>query len=114
MQNLLRATDPMIIFLEPNSTWFDFVIESRCIKLLPYPWIKECHHSPTLVVPMKFEDLVMANTFTEDFWDYEHSMDTEKEFHKVSGLYKIWNEKMVCSMFLFLLVLRCMRHFLLT
>ena len=65
------------------SKWFDVVKELR-------------QHAPTLVVPMKFEELVMSSTFTKEFWDYEHSIDTEAKIHKGSGVYKIWNEKLVC------------------
>ena len=82
MGRLFQTSDPMVIFVEPNSTWFDIACELR-------------QHAPTLVVPMRFDELVMASTFTEEFWDYEHSIDLEAAIHKGSGVYKIWNEKLV-------------------
>ena len=82
MINLFQTSDPMIIFLEPDSKWFDIIKELRS-------------HAPTLVVPLKFDDLVMSRTFTKEFWDYEHSIDTEAAIHKGSSVYKIWNEKLV-------------------
>ena len=82
MVGLFQTSDPIIVFLEPQSVWFDVVKELR-------------QHAPTIIVPMKFDDLVMSTTFTKEFWDYEHSIDLEAKVHKGSGVYKIWNEKLI-------------------
>ncbi len=82
MKGLFQTSDPIIIFLEPKSKWYDIVQELR-------------QHAPTLVVPLKFDDLVMSTTFTKQFWDYEHNIDTEAKIHKSANVYKIWNEKLV-------------------
>lgn len=82
MIGLFQTSDPMIIFLEPQSKWFDVVTELR-------------QHAPTIIVQMKFDDLVMSTTFTNEFWDYEHSIDLEAKVHKGTGVYKIWNEKLI-------------------
>eukprot|EP00815_Leptocylindrus_aporus_P007786 CAMPEP_0116066424 /NCGR_PEP_ID=MMETSP0322-20121206/10366_1 /TAXON_ID=163516 /ORGANISM="Leptocylindrus danicus var. apora, Strain B651" /LENGTH=376 /DNA_ID=CAMNT_0003552959 /DNA_START=139 /DNA_END=1269 /DNA_ORIENTATION=- len=81
-QRLLRASDPLVIFVEPDSEWVDFVRERRT-------------HAPTLIVPQKFDDLVMSTTFTESFWQEQHAIDLEAKIHKGTGVYKIWNEKLV-------------------
>lgn len=81
-QRLLRASDPLVIFVEPDSEWVDFVRERRT-------------HAPTLIVPQKFDDLVMSTTFTESFWQEQHTIDLEAKIHKGTGVYKIWNEKLV-------------------
>ena len=64
MVGLFQTSDPMIVFVEPYSDWFKVVQELR-------------QHLPTIVAPMKFDDLVMSSTFTREFWDYEHSIDLE-------------------------------------
>eukprot|EP00558_Chaetoceros_sp_UNC1202_P000298 CAMPEP_0197260546 /NCGR_PEP_ID=MMETSP1429-20130617/84088_1 /TAXON_ID=49237 /ORGANISM="Chaetoceros sp., Strain UNC1202" /LENGTH=221 /DNA_ID=CAMNT_0042724789 /DNA_START=142 /DNA_END=807 /DNA_ORIENTATION=+ len=81
-QNLLRTSDAMIIFVEPGSKWYDWVKEQRT-------------HAPTIIVPFAFEDLDMANTFTKEFWDFMHEIDAEAKIHKGSGVYKIWNQKLI-------------------
>jgi len=82
INNLLQTSDPMIIFVEPGSTWFDLVKERRS-------------HAPTIIAEQHFDDLVMSSTFTESFWQYQHGIDGEAKVHKGTGVYKIWNEKMV-------------------
>lgn len=89
MIRLFPASEPMVIFVEPNSTWYDFISESR-------------QHAPTLMVPMKFDELVMSTTFTKEFWDYEHSIDDEID-HRNADVYKIWNEKLVRILFIAIL-----------
>ena len=56
---------------------------------------QERQHAPTIIATIEFDNLVMSSTFTKEFWDYEHSIDLEAKIHKGSGVYKIWNEKMV-------------------
>jgi 1,4-dihydroxy-2-naphthoate octaprenyltransferase len=94
MTGLFQASDPIIIFLEPNSKWLDVVTDLR----------KDAN-APTIIAQMKFDDLVMSSTFTNEFWDYEHSIDTEAKVHKGSGVYKIWNEKLVSTFFLFFIII---------
>lgn len=79
---LLRASEPMIIFLEPGSSWYDFVLKQRT-------------HAPTIIAPIQFDELVMSTTFTTEFWDFMFSIDLEASVHKSSNVYKIWNEKLV-------------------
>ena len=79
---ILRTSEPMIVFVEPGSRWFDFVLEHR-------------KHAPTIVATLKFDDLVMSTTFQPIFWEFMHSIDLEASVHKGSGVYKIWNEKLV-------------------
>jgi hypothetical protein len=81
---ILRTSEPMIIFVEPGSRWVDFVLEHR-------------KHAPTIVASLKFDDLVMSTTFQPNFWDFMHSIDLEAAVHKGSGVYKIWNEKLVST-----------------
>ena len=81
---ILRTSEPMIIFVEPGSRWFDFVKEHRT-------------HAPTIIAPLKFDDLTMSTTFLPSFWDFMHSIDLEAKVHKGSGVYKIWNEKLVST-----------------
>ncbi|GFH46807.1 hypothetical protein CTEN210_03281 [Chaetoceros tenuissimus] len=79
---LLRASEPMIIFLEPGSSWYDFVLKQRT-------------HAPTIIAPIQFNELVMSTTFTTEFWDFMFSIDLEASVHKSSNVYKIWNEKLI-------------------
>lgn len=79
---LLRASEPMIIFLEPDSSWYDFVLKQR-------------KHAPTIIAPIQFDELVMSTTFTTEFWDFMFSIDLEASVHKSPNVYKIWNEKLV-------------------
>ena len=81
-KRILRSSEPMIIFVEPGSRWGDFVKEQRT-------------HAPTIVAQLAFEELVMSTTFTENFWDFMFSIDSEASVHKGSSVYKIWNEKLV-------------------
>mmetsp|Transcript_2852 Transcript_2852/g.4490 ORF Transcript_2852/g.4490 Transcript_2852/m.4490 type:complete len:400 (+) Transcript_2852:3-1202(+) len=81
-KRLLRTSDPLIIFLEPGSIWEHFVVERRS-------------HAPTIVVPHPFSELVMSTSFTESFWEEQHAIDLEAKIHKGSGVYKIWNEKLI-------------------
>jgi hypothetical protein len=81
-QRILRTSEPMIIFVEPGSKWFEFVKKQR-------------KHAPTIVAQLPFEELVMSTTFTEDFWNFMFSIDTEATTHRGTGVYKIWNEKLV-------------------
>ena len=79
---LLRSSDPLVIFVEPESEWYDFVVERRS-------------HAPTIVVQHPFDMLVMSTTFTESFWQEQHEIDLEANIHRGTGVYKIWNEKLV-------------------
>jgi len=81
-QRILRTSEPMIIFVEPGSKWFEFVKKQR-------------KHAPTIVAQLPFEELVMSTTFTEDFWNFMFSIDTEATTHRGTGVYKIWNEKLI-------------------
>ena len=82
MIGLFQTSDPIIVFVEPGSKWVDEITEMR-------------QHAPTIIAAMKFDDLVMSTTFTKEFWDYQYSIDTEAKVHKGSGVYKIWNEKLI-------------------
>jgi len=82
---LLHVPHPMIIFVEPNSKWYHFAMERR-------------KHAPTILIARKFSDLVMSTTFSDKFWLKVHDIDFESFRHNID-LYKIWNEKMVCSNF---------------
>ena len=75
----------MIVFVEPDSKWYDFVLMNRS-------------HAPTIVVPLPFDSLVMSTTFTESFWEEQRSIDLEATVHRGTGVYKIWNEKLVMMM----------------
>ena len=72
----------MIIFVEPKSRWANFTREHR-------------NHAPTIIASQEFNNITMVDTFSESFWDYEHSIDTEARIHKGSNVYKIWNQKMI-------------------
>jgi len=82
MKGLLQTSDPMIVFLQPNTPWVDIIKQHR-------------KHAPTIIATLEFEKLVMSTTFTKEFWDWQHQIDTERLVHKSSGVYKIWNEKLI-------------------
>ena len=82
MIRLLATSDPIIVFLETGSKEVELMRQER-------------QHAPTIIATIEFDNLVMSSTFTKEFWDYEHSIDLEAKIHKGSGVYKIWNEKMV-------------------
>jgi hypothetical protein len=88
---ILRTCEPMIIFVEPESRWFEFVKERRT-------------HAPTIVAPLKFENLVMSTTLLPSFWDFMHGIDLEAKIHKGSGVYKIWNEKLVSLHYIYVMM----------
>ena len=71
----------MIIFVEPNSKWYNFAFERR-------------QHAPTILIERKFSDMVMSTTFSDKFWLKVHEIDHESFRHNID-LYKIWNEKLV-------------------
>lgn len=85
-ENLLGATDPMIIFLEPNETaWIPWI-----------PWFQERrHHAPTIIVPFPFSNLTMSTTFTNAFWKEVMKRDYGHRYKKGVDVYKIWNEKII-------------------
>lgn len=68
-ERILQGSEPMIIFVEPGSKWFQFVKERRT-------------HAPTIVAQLSFDDTIMATTFTEEFWNFMHSIDLEAKVHK--------------------------------
>lgn len=68
-ERILQASEPMIIFVEPGSKWFQFVKERRT-------------HAPTIVAHLSFDDTIMATTFTEEFWNFMHSIDLEAKVHR--------------------------------
>merc|ERR1712151_959658 len=70
-----------IIFVEPNSKWFNFTFERR-------------QHAPTIIIERKFSDMVMSTTFSDKFWLKVHEIDHESFRHNID-LYKIWNEKLI-------------------
>ncbi|KAL7533583.1 hypothetical protein ACHAWF_004551, partial [Thalassiosira exigua] len=78
----LAANDPIIVFVEPNSTWSKFVQEQRAT-----------HAAPTLLIEFEFSNLLMNTTLTDSFWQEQREIDKEKRIHKGTGVYKIWNEK---------------------
>ena len=47
------------------------------------------------MVPHPFSELVMSTTFTESFWKEQHTIDLEAKVHRGTGVYKIWNEKLI-------------------
>ena len=71
----------MIVFVEPNSRWYDFVFENR-------------QHAPTLLIGRKFADMVMSTSFSNNFWLKAHNNSDEAFRHSIDS-YKIWNEKLV-------------------
>mmetsp|Transcript_32571 Transcript_32571/g.43296 ORF Transcript_32571/g.43296 Transcript_32571/m.43296 type:complete len:381 (+) Transcript_32571:134-1276(+) len=81
-QRLLQAPDPLIIFLEPESRWISFVSERR-------------KHAPTIIALVPFDQLVMSTTFAESLWQEQRKVDLEAKVHKGTGVYKIWNEKLI-------------------
>ena len=83
---LLATSDPMIIFCEPNTTWFDFFVEQR-------------RHAPTIVAPLAADDLRLKRHFPkETFWKSQYDIDPEGPTHHNgvnTDLYVIWAEKLV-------------------
>jgi len=86
IQNMIKATDPMIIFVDPTSDYFNW-----------WPMIeKHRQHAPTLLVPLPFRNLTMSTVFSDEFWEtYILPRDRTKRFKKGVDVYKIWNEKMI-------------------
>ena len=86
MAKILDTADPMIIFCEPNTTWFDFFVEKR-------------KHAPTIVVPLPAADLRLKRRFRQEtFWEGQYEIDPEgSSFHRGVNtlLYIIWNEKLI-------------------
>eukprot|EP00957_Ditylum_brightwellii_P050025 3792277-Ditylum_brightwellii.AAC.1 len=37
----------------------------------------------------------MSTTFAESLWQEQHKVDLEAKVHKGTGVYKIWNEKLI-------------------
>lgn len=85
-QNILAATDPMVIFVAPDNdykSWWPFVEERR-------------RHAPTLLVSLSFKNLTSSKVFSEDFWHaYVLPRDKAKRRRMGSEVYNIWNEKIV-------------------
>lgn len=80
---MLQASDPMVVFVDPNSEWKQFVLDRR-------------RHAPTIVVDYPFHNFTMATRFSDTFWKTEvFPRDNEKRFKKGVDVYKIWNEKIV-------------------
>ena len=87
IRNILRATDPMVIFIDPtNSDYFDW-----------WPFMeRNRQHAPTLLVPLPFRNLTMSKSFTDEFWrTYILPRDRTYRFRKGVDVYKIWNEKII-------------------
>ena len=86
IQNVIKATDPMIIFVEPSSDYFNW-----------WPMIeKHRQHAPTLLVPLPFRNLTMHTVFSDEFWKtYIFPRDRTGCYMKGVDVYKIWNEKII-------------------
>ena len=84
MHNFLVCTDPMIIFVDPESSWLEFVQSRRA-------------HAPTIIAHLSLASLVMATSFANEFWTNEVlPLDTHAAEHGNSiDVYKIRNEKMI-------------------
>ena len=67
---MLCATDPMVIFVDPNSPWVDFVLQRR-------------QHAPTIIALLEFEKFTMATTFNESFWQEVLPQDQTKRSARV-------------------------------
>ncbi|KAL7548631.1 hypothetical protein ACHAWF_011900 [Thalassiosira exigua] len=85
-RQLLSTADPMIIFCEPKSRWCEFFAEER-------------KHAPTLIVPLKADDLRLKQHFShEKFWKTQYIIDPEGTTHHKgvnTMLYVIWGEKLI-------------------
>ena len=82
---MLSGTDPMVVFVQPNTGWTDIVRERR-------------KHAPTIIVQMPFEQFTMGSTFSDEFWETEVApTDPDPEFPLTVGVnvYKMWNEKII-------------------
>jgi hypothetical protein len=86
IQNMIKATDPMIIFIDPTSDYFNW-----------WPMIeKHRQHAPTLLVSLPFRNLTMSTVFSDEFWKtYILPRDRTYRYRKGVDVYKIWNEKMI-------------------
>jgi hypothetical protein len=87
MRQVLQSSDPLIIFLEPNSEWIAHVKQLR-------------QHAPTIIVARSAKDMVCANTFSIDqFWNDQHQrLNPERESHHKDvsmHLYAVWCEKII-------------------
>ena len=84
MDLMLTSTDPMVVFVEPDLFWPQFVSERR-------------KHAPTIVVSMPFKDFTMATTFSNDFWENSVGPTDKNGLLKSVGVdvYKMWNEKYI-------------------
>lgn len=83
-EKMLKMSDPLIVFVEPNSTWSHFVRGNRSRLQVP-----------TILVEQPFNSLVMSTSFEESFWQEQRNIDLEAHIHRGTGVYKIWNEKLV-------------------
>ena len=86
------GTDPMVVFVQPNTGWTDIVRERR-------------KHAPTIIVQMPFEQFTMGSTFSDEFRETEVApTDPDPEFPLTVGVnvYKMWNEKII-------LMMKCLR-----
>ena len=62
IQNMIKASDSMIIFIDPTSDYF-------------YWWSmikKRRQHAPTLLVYLLFRNLTMSTVFSDEFWQNLH------------------------------------------
>ena len=79
--NMLSATDPMIIFIDPDRiyhiNWTEFVITRR-------------QHAPTIVALMPLQNFVTRTTFHESFW----KLQTPSKSIRPSP-FSLYNEKMI-------------------
>ena len=83
-EKMLKMSDPLIVFVEPNSTWSHFVRGNRSRLQVP-----------TILVEQPFNSMVMSTSFEESFWQEQRNIDLEAHIHRGTGVYKIWNEKLV-------------------
>ena len=84
--NLLQASDPMVIFIDPTSDYKNW-----------WPTIeKQRQHAPTLLIAWPWSNLTMNTVFTDEFWNtYILPRDGQDRFRKGPDVYKIWNEKII-------------------
>lgn len=88
MRQTLQSSDPLVIFLEPNSEeWITYIRQQR-------------QHAPTIIVLRSAKDMVCATAFSIDqFWQDQHQrLNPERESHHKGVsmyLYAIWCEKIL-------------------
>ena len=92
--NMLQATDPMVIFVNPEGTpgqqldWFRYVAQLRT-------------HAPTIIVPLNMANLTTYTVFSDEFWENEAKpMDPDQalmKYLKTTDVYRVWNEKIIMT-----------------